>query len=450
MPKTRLMLCVLTFCIVWASSNGYGADELVKHKAPDKDVIKAWKDAGAKYVYAGFYKANSKYYTTASSPEELINPIPAFSFRDAPKGFSIATLPDPKVPFGISFSYGTDAEEIFKGIGEYENLRALCLSMNGTSDKAIKVISGLKKLEYLDIALSGISDEGMKDLVKIKTLKYLDLSNAEITDKGFFQLGALENLEALVMLPCMPKFPEITGAGLQGLAKSKKLRHLEIWYAKWTDADLAAIKDLTDLEAVEIPSKNLTFGGLKNLLGMKKMKRLDISEIPLAPDEMKQLVNAMPDLERVQLSHVNINDECIEELAKLKKLNYLYLSESSVSAKGLKPLAKCDTLEMFYCCPHKFPEYLKHIGELKSLKILWLQTRESTDTEMKEIAKLPKLEELQLWNSKITDKGLEELERIKTLKKLDLSYTPTTIDGINALRKALPACKVIKSDVKID
>ncbi len=448
MPKTRLMLCMLMLCLMWTTSFSYGADE-PKFKIPTKEVIQEWESAGLKMVKIGIHKDHPFNLTAFEPVETLINPIPCFYDRELKKGLTIGSLPDPKVPFALSKHRG-DPEEFFKGINTHENLRVLVLPRRELDDKKTELISGIRNLEYLDLGGARITDSGMSELTKLAKLKYLNLNDVDLSDKGVFQLGAFEELETLSLNRGPLAENKITGAGLQGLSKLKKLKHLSLWNNKISDVDLAALKDLTQLESLNLNGTKVTFGGIKQLLDMKSMKRLELSQIALAPEDLKQIVTGMPKLEYLGLSHKNINDECIVEIAKLKNLKYLYLGESSVSEHGLKPFYASETLETLQLYPSRSPEFLNHIGALKSIKRLYLQGAEVTDKEVAEVSKLPKLEYLWIAYSKVTDKGLEELHKVKTLKEIDIEQTPTTIEGIKVLQKALPGCKIRKRDLILD
>lgn len=55
------------------------------------------------------------------------------------------------------------------------------------------------------------------------------------------------------------------------------------------------------------------------------------------------------------------------------------------------------------------------------------------------------LEELHVPGTRVSDVGLKALYGLKNLRTLDLSNTKVTAAGVAALKKALPACKVIST-----
>jgi len=128
----------------------------------------------------------------------------------------------------------------------------------------------------------------------------------------------------------------------------------------------------------------------------------------------------MTELEKVtelRLNVTQITDEGLNEVIKLPKLRGLSLWDTKITDAGLKEVIK-----------------LKHLSYLN------LGGTKITDAGLKELAKLKSLTELNLRYTQITDAGLKELAKCKQLEKLHLGHTQIT--DTDALRKALPKCKI--------
>ena len=128
----------------------------------------------------------------------------------------------------------------------------------------------------------------------------------------------------------------------------------------------------------------------------------------------------MTELEKVtelRLNVTQITDEGLNEVIKLPKLRGLALWDTKITDAGLKEVIK-----------------LKHLSYLN------LGGTKITDAGLKELAKLKSLTELNLRYTQITDAGLKELAKCKQLEKLHLGHTQIT--DTDALRKALPKCKI--------
>ena len=128
----------------------------------------------------------------------------------------------------------------------------------------------------------------------------------------------------------------------------------------------------------------------------------------------------MTELEKVtelRLNVTQITDEGLNEVIKLPKLRGLSLWDTKITDAGLKEVIK-----------------LKHLSYLN------LGGTKITDAGLKELAKLKSLNELNIRYTRITDAGLKELAKCKQLEKLHLGHTQIT--DTDALRKALPKCKI--------
>jgi hypothetical protein len=110
----------------------------------------------------------------------------------------------------------------------------------------------------------------------------------------------------------------------------------------------------------------------------------------------------------------------LKQLVGLKNLTALYLGRSGVTDLGLKALPG-----------------------LKDLTTLELAQTKVTAKGMKDLARCEKLTILVLNNTEVTDAGLKELAELKNLTTLGVSSTKVTEKGAEALRKALPKCKII-------
>ncbi|MCH7871131.1 MAG: hypothetical protein IID33_05470 [Planctomycetes bacterium] len=60
------------------------------------------------------------------------------------------------------------------------------------------------------------------------------------------------------------------------------------------------------------------------------------------------------------------------------------------------------------------------------------------------IGKLANLTELTLNANPITDADLEHLKTLKRLKLLDVRGTKVTRQGVEAIKRALPKCRIIR------
>ena len=65
-----------------------------------------------------------------------------------------------------------------------------------------------------------------------------------------------------------------------------------------------------------------------------------------------------------------------------------------------------------------------------------------TNASLRRLVECRQLQRVELKNTNISDEGLAELKTMSGLKLLQLQGTQVTAPGVEALRKALPQCRV--------
>ncbi|MDP3510655.1 MAG: hypothetical protein Q8T09_22000 [Candidatus Melainabacteria bacterium] len=149
-----------------------------------------------------------------------------------------------------------------------------CLVLNNTSitDKDLTIVSHLTGLRRLELEDTDITDVGLVQLSRLRNLEYLRLSNTLVRGNTFGCLNAanLKNLHLDNLALGARAFREIS--------KFKELRWLNLSRVHLTDSALAELAQLPKLFGLIIPNnRTLTDIGLKKLVGMKHLRRLDLS-----------------------------------------------------------------------------------------------------------------------------------------------------------------------------
>src|SRR5262245_27974645 len=81
--------------------------------------------------------------------------LPSFKFNRKPS-VRLATLPCPKMSFGIKLDEATDQE--LTDLGTLSTLRALDISFTGVTDVGLRGLSRLSDLLFVDVANTKISE----------------------------------------------------------------------------------------------------------------------------------------------------------------------------------------------------------------------------------------------------------------------------------------------------
>jgi Planctomycete cytochrome C len=105
------------------------------------------------------------------------------------------------------------------------------------------------------------------------------------------------------------------------------------------DADLAALKDVTNLYELDLGGTKVTDAGLASLSEAVNLHRLSLEKTAVTGAGLANLKN-LKKLSYLNLYGTQVDDKAIENLAALKGLKKVYLWQSKVSEDGAKKLAK--------------------------------------------------------------------------------------------------------------
>jgi predicted Zn finger-like uncharacterized protein len=176
-----------------------------------------------------------------------------------------------------------------------------------------------------------------------------------------------------------------------------------------TDATLALVKKLPNVEQVYLASTKVTPAGLATLESMPRLKVLDLTNVKIADAEMGKLAK-LAHLENLRFDARETTDAGLEKLAALTNLKQLYLRSSRITDGGLA-----------------------HLGKLKKLETLDLGQTKITGTGLANLQKAP-LTVLSLDWTKVDDAGLANLAPVTGLTELNLGFTGVTDTGLASLR----------------
>jgi internalin A len=228
-----------------------------------------------------------------------------------------------------------------------------------------------------------------------------------------------------------------------------------------------------------LAEKPLSYPALKAILGLKKLRVLDLgSHVLNVQDNVVATLAGLPELRELNLARTGVTDEGLKVLADFPKLQVLNLAYTGVTDAGLKELAKLKGLQTLDLSGGMVTDAgLKEVAQLKGLKGLclgdstkafavmseskmWIEVQRGlrnpaardlinlkewlkqppfrgkiTDAGLKELAGLQELQTLDLTGAQVTDAGLKELAPLKGLQTLNLSFTQTTDAGLKNLAK---------------
>ncbi len=188
----------------------------------------------------------------------------------------------------------------------------------------------------------------------------------------------------------------LTGDGLAPLARCKNVKWLWMHGAAVDDKGLAHLDGCTTLETVEINSTKASGAALVYFSRSKGLKKLGVWSLDVGDADLAAL--DLGNVEDLNIGGNPITDATLGPLAKdAKKLRVLTLNYTGVTAKGLADLAGCP-----------------------ALRVLGVAGCGNVD-----------------------DGCVPALAKLTGLERLHVDQTKVTAAGVDALKKALPGCKIV-------
>lgn len=254
-----------------------------------------------------------------------------------------------------------------------------------------------------------VTDDWLPRLANQDQLRRLELSGAAITSAGFIHLKDLRNLERLNV--CLTAADD---RGFEHLAGLTKMRRMVICASKITGA------------------------GFKHLQGMKEIESINLHSAP-ASDEGLEAIGKLASLKRLEIVHTHVTDAGLKHLAGLVNLQQLHVHGPKTTANALPFLG--DLKELYQVDVYDQAasnQTLEQVARLPKLRMLMLPGGIFDDDGVKHLAKVTTLEELVLDSAKVTDAAIDHLAGLHNLRKLQLGRARITPAGRERLQKLLP------------
>jgi serine/threonine protein kinase/Leucine-rich repeat (LRR) protein len=379
---------------------------------------------------------------------------------------------------------------------ELTELRVLWLADNERiADAGLKALARLPRLGELGLSNTTVSDAGVVTLQTMTGLKLLNVRETKMTADGVKQLRAalpgcqvfwddpkagagadldrrgaewvlkagakvvvipvpdapaveIDRLDKLPLAPfrltavLLQDSKELRDDDLGTLRGLKNLAALDLSGTSISDAGLGQLRDLPGLRSLALSRTHVTDAGLERLEGAEGIDNLVLYSTAVTGKGLARFRN----LRSLQADGaLNLGDVGLAALRGLTRLESLVLGgDRQVTDAGLKHLRDLKALRLLNLTRTGVTDAgLDNLQELTELRVLWLADNERiSDAGLKALARLPHLEELGLWNTAVSDAGVATLKTMSGLKLLKVKDTKVTADGVKQLRAVLPNCQV--------
>jgi len=258
-----------------------------------------------------------------------------------------------------------------------------------------------------------VHDETLKLLVGQDALRRLELSGTAVTSAGLVHLKQLTNLQFLNM--CLTA---ISDDGFEHLSNLTRMRRMTVCSSQITGTGFAHLTNMTQLESINLHSSPATDAGL-------------------------EAISKLTSLQRLEIVHTNVTDAGLKKLASLTKLRQLHLHGKETTENGLPFLRQLP--ELYELDVYDRPasnQTLAQMQDLPKLRLLRLFNGTFDDMGVKHLAMSKSLEELTLNSPHVSDAAIDDLAELKSLRVLDLNGTRTTEVGRQRLKSLLPKTRI--------
>lgn len=296
---------------------------------------------------------------------------------------------DPALPRDVNLEQERVTLERISSLLDGHAVRTLNLcECKGVSDAILRKVARHTELESLNLDSYGRRSFDFSRLIRLVNLRKLSLRNIDLTLEGARKIARLTRLEEL----------DLSGTGMTDahLDLLKPLQHLRSIILDWrvTDVGFSLLARFPELEAIQLHSGQVTAAGLSHLRTLRG-------------------------LHRVRLDHSHIGNEGAAELGRHRRLRVLRLVGAGLTDAGLASLSK-----------------------LISLRTLDLAGNRITDQGLQSLTGLRSLRGIDLRGTRITPDAARWLRQLPRLEHVIVYGTKFGRAGQQALRRALPKCRV--------
>jgi Leucine-rich repeat (LRR) protein len=342
----------------------------------------------------------------------------------------------------------------------------LDLKNTGVTDDGLKEFQGFANLNILHLP-HRVSVAGLKQLKGWTKLTEIELGiEGAVTDEMLRTLGEIGLLHALWLC---------SGSSGKRPAAAGDVTRLRLTSTAVTSAGLQELRELKNLQQLDVPFIPLTTDGLRSLAGLKALNWLSIHPNQVTDEVLRTLreigllhawnqaggsgPNGRPtspaDVTAFSLWSTKVTDAAVAELKVFPNLTSLDLTITSLTADALKELKAFPSLRHVRLDPNAVTnDVLRNLNAAGRLHALWLGTTKGwhdrpkspdeivrldlrqtavSDAGLKEFQVFRNLTELDLSSLNVTDAGLKDLGGMKSLVRLELSGTPVTDAGLKEL-----------------
>ena len=199
------------------------------------------------------------------------------------------------------------------------------------TNDGVKFLEGLKHLKHLQMDLTGVDDYSF-----VEGMDSLEVFLAPFTDAGLIHLKTLPRIKILQVGAFFGN-ANITNVGLAHIKELKNLERLDLSGVNITDAGLANLADLNKLQFLELFRTPISDAGLQHLKGLTELRELNMASTLVTGTGAEHL-KGLPKLASINLQTTKFTDAGLEHFKGLSNLAGLNVYDTNVTDDGVKAL----------------------------------------------------------------------------------------------------------------
>lgn len=211
----------------------------------------------------------------------------------------------------------------------------LKLSNYDITSASLKSLSGLSQLRALSLEGCSVDDSGLQHLSGLTQLALLNLDQTQVSDVGLAHISKLP-LRELSGLGTV-----ILGPGLEKLQAAREtLIALDLSETSLEDDGLKSISQFSRLQRLTLIRGDYTDAGLAALLPLKDLQVLNVSESHQLTPAAATTLGRFTKLRTLRVSSTRVDDSLFAALAPLSELAELNVSATGVTPAGAEAFEK--------------------------------------------------------------------------------------------------------------
>ncbi len=238
-------------------------------------------------------------------------------------------------PFAKHADHRRWPQEYLKGLTDLEELD---LSGTRITGRGIEHLKNLKSLRSLNLLGAQVPDESMDILAGMKSLEVLNLYRTLVTNSGLASLHSLKNLTDVDV-----RYSRVTNNGVEALRAALPEIKVRFDGAALSKTPREGAAKPADSSPQAIAKWVRLMGGSADLVD-GQLTSVNLASTSLSDAQLAFLEN-LHDLQKLDIQVTQVSDLGLNSVQRLTGLRELNLSNTTVSSTGLAKLAALSHLE---------------------------------------------------------------------------------------------------------